>query len=76
MACNCQNNQVPGATPGAADAPDAFALFVGGLLIGAVGTLFMVNLTGETSVRGIYGKTKKGVSHTYNSAKKTVGSRK
>jgi hypothetical protein len=74
MPCNCQGNQ-PAAEPGACDSPDAAGLFIAGLVIGGLGALFMANLTGETSVRGIYRKTKHGVGHTYSSAKRTVGSK-
>jgi hypothetical protein len=56
MTCGCQNSQ-PAATPGACDAPDAFAIFLVAAVGAALATVVMVNVTGETSVRGLSRKT-------------------
>lgn len=61
--------------PGACDQLDTGALLIGGLIIGSLGALFMVNLTGETSLFGMGRKIKHAGSHTYHSARNVVNKR-
>jgi len=79
MPCGCQNGQddeYPDATPDACSPIDAAGLVIVTAGVTVLATLFMANLTGETSVRGIARKTGRGARHTYNSARNTIGPRK
>ena len=65
-------NSYPQALPGACDTIDTAGILLGGVILGGLGALFLVNLTGETSLFGIAGKAKHAGSHTYHSARKTI----
>jgi hypothetical protein len=83
MSCGCQAAKYAASepepalevvlTPGACDNGDALGIAVGAFILGSIATVVFINISGETSVRGLAKKTHQYARGAYHVARKSYG---